>query len=95
MNAPIYPSSEDVARVVRRCLDEGKVVEIDGLGTFRPRKDGSFDFLPDSQPRVFIAYADEECEKRIAFVRRSAAAGLQSMARQEKTDAWTELAARD
>lgn len=56
----LYPSSRDVARVVRRCLDEGKVVDIDGLGMFRPRKDGGFDFVPDSRPRVFIAYVEED-----------------------------------
>lgn len=75
MDAPSYPSSEDVARVVRRCLDEGKVVEIDGLGTFRPRKDGGFDFLPDSQPRVFIAYADEECARALRLYEDLQAAG--------------------
>jgi hypothetical protein len=72
----LYPTSEDVARVVRRCLDEGKVVEIDGLGTFRPRKDGSFDFLADSQPRAFIAYVEEEYESAERLYHDLAANGV-------------------
>jgi hypothetical protein len=73
---PHYPSSADVARIVRVCLDEGKIVEIDGLGTFRPRKDGSFEFIADTQPRVFIAYADEEYASARRLYDGLAAAGF-------------------
>ena len=81
MKQASYPSSADVssadvARIVRVCLDEGKVVEIDGLGIFRPRKDGGFDFVADTQPRVFIAYADEEYEHARRLYDSLAAAGF-------------------
>jgi hypothetical protein len=51
---------EHVARIVRQCLEEGGAVEIDGLGLFRPRKEGGFDFIGRTQPKVFLAYARED-----------------------------------
>jgi hypothetical protein len=50
----------EVARIVRRCLDEGSTVEIDGLGTFRLGRGGEYEFIPQDQPRIFLAYADED-----------------------------------
>ena len=49
-----------VARLVRKCLREGQVVQIDGLGTFRPRGSSGFEFIPETRPRVFIAYVEED-----------------------------------
>jgi hypothetical protein len=51
---------EDVAQIVRHCLDQGGSVEIDGLGLFRPRQGGGIDFLGRVQPKVFLAYARED-----------------------------------
>ena len=57
---PRNPSCEQVARIVRRCLERGGSVEIDGLGAFRPHPRGGFRFLPQTRPRVFIAYVVED-----------------------------------
>lgn len=53
-------TAEQVARIVRRCLDEGRPVEIDGLGTFRRRTGGEFEFVATAAPRVFLAYVQED-----------------------------------
>lgn len=53
-------TAEQVARIVRKCLNEGRQVEIDGLGTFRRRPEGEFEFLPSSAPMVFLAYVQED-----------------------------------
>jgi len=53
-------SCRQVARIVRRCLEEGNSVEIDGLGVFRPCQNGAFEFVADVKPRVFIAYVEED-----------------------------------
>ena len=51
---------EQVAALLRRCLQHGSRVEIDGLGVFRPAAAGRFEFVPQTRPRVFIAYAQED-----------------------------------
>lgn len=55
-----YPSAEAVAQVVRQSLEEGKSIEIEGLGVFHPAPGGTFEFHADCAPRAFIAYAGEE-----------------------------------
>ena len=40
-------------------MEQGASVEIDGLGTFLPGKRG-FRFVAQDQPRVFIAYVEED-----------------------------------
>lgn len=60
MNSQKWTTSSDVADVVRVCLEEGLPVEIDGIGLFRPAKDGGFVFIPETRPRVFLAYAAED-----------------------------------
>jgi hypothetical protein len=55
-----WSSSSPVARLVRKCLDEGTVVEIDGLGLFRPDGNGGFEFVPENRPQAFIAHAVED-----------------------------------
>ena len=47
---------EAVADIVRRCLDAGQRVEIEGLGVFQTSRHG-LEFLPQTQPIVFVAYA--------------------------------------
>ncbi len=49
-----------LGRVVQRCLNEGTVVEIDGLGVFRPLGQGKFGFEAETAPKVFLAYVEED-----------------------------------
>ena len=53
-------SREQVAQLVRKCLDEGKRVEIDGLGVFHRDSAGAYRFLPRTQPKIFLGYAAED-----------------------------------
>jgi len=53
-------SAERLASLVRQCLEEGRAVEIDGLGVFRPGASAGFEFVPVTAPRVFIAYVFED-----------------------------------
>jgi hypothetical protein len=53
-------TSAQIARIVRSCLERGGSVEIDGLGAFRPDKQGGFRFVPQIRPKVFLAYAAED-----------------------------------
>ena len=52
-------SARQVARIVRECLEEGKTVVIDGLGSFRPQGRG-YRFVGRSSPSVFLAYVQED-----------------------------------
>jgi hypothetical protein len=54
------PSGAQIATLLRQCLAEGKKVEIDGLGVFRLGSDGVYHFTAHEQPRVFIAYVEED-----------------------------------
>lgn len=49
-----------VARILRKALDGGLTVEIDGLGTFLPGRNRRFRFLGQNKPRVFLAYVQED-----------------------------------
>lgn len=49
-----------VALVVRKCLEEGFPVEIEGLGVFRPDENGGIQFRAETRRKVFIAYVDED-----------------------------------
>ncbi|MGC8793076.1 MAG: toll/interleukin-1 receptor domain-containing protein, partial [Bryobacteraceae bacterium] len=51
---------QQVARLVRRCLERGARVEIEGLGVFRPQGKGRFSFQPATRPKVFLAYVQED-----------------------------------
>jgi hypothetical protein len=54
---------ERILAIVRRALDRGQTVEIDGLGMFRPTHHGNgrgYDLIPETQRRVFIAYVHED-----------------------------------
>lgn len=55
-------TTDELVRVLRQCLAEGRRVEIDGLGTFRAAG-GEFQFEPDTRRRVFLAYAAEDAAK--------------------------------
>jgi len=49
-----------VAQVVRKCLEEGFTIEIEGLGTFRPDGRGGIEFVAEVRPKAFIAYVEED-----------------------------------
>jgi hypothetical protein len=51
---------EIVIDLLRRSLEGGETVEIEGLGTFRKGAGGRYDFAPQTQPRVFVAYVVED-----------------------------------
>ncbi len=53
-------SARQVARIVRECLDEGKTVVIDGLGSFRPQGKRGYRFVGRAAPSVFLAYVQED-----------------------------------
>ena len=55
-----WSSTQQVARIVRECLEEGKTVVIDGLGAFRPQGKRGYRFLARSAPSVFLAYVQED-----------------------------------
>lgn len=48
-----------LAEIIRRCLEEGATVEIEGLGVFHPGPHG-YGFRPTTLPRVFVAYVQED-----------------------------------
>jgi hypothetical protein len=52
--------NDAVLTLLRRSLDRGQAVEIEGLGTFRATTDGGYEFLPESRLTVFIAYVEED-----------------------------------
>jgi hypothetical protein len=52
-----------VAAVIRRCLREGRRVEIERLGEFQPVPGGGFRFVAEQRPSVFLAYVSEDAEK--------------------------------
>jgi TIR domain-containing protein len=49
-----------IARIVRQALENGRAVDIDGLGTFLPDRDRGFRFIAQTKPRIFIAYVEED-----------------------------------
>ena len=51
---------ERILRIVRRALERGQTVEIDGLGTFGTAAGGDYEFVSQTKPRVFIAYVEED-----------------------------------
>jgi TIR domain len=53
-------TGEQVAQLVRRCLEEGKSVEIDGLGTFQHDGAGRYEFIARPQPKIFLGYVEED-----------------------------------
>jgi hypothetical protein len=49
-----------IARVLRQALEQGATVEIDGLGKFVSGGKRGVRFVAQTQPRVFIAYVQED-----------------------------------
>lgn len=67
MNSPVL-------ELLRHSLDSGQSIEIEGLGKFQRTPEGGYDFKPQTQPRVFIAYAVEDLPavRRLSDALRSA-----------------------
>src|SRR5678815_4278504 len=60
---------EQILAIVRRALDRGQTVEIDGLGTFHGTRRGrqrGYELMPQTRPQVFVAYVAED----LALARR-------------------------
>jgi hypothetical protein len=55
-----------IAHVLREALEQGGSIEIDGLGTLSPGGKHGFRFVAQSEPRVFIAYVQED----LSFARK-------------------------
>jgi len=70
-----FETGDSIALVVRQSLEEGKSVEIDGLGVFRRGADGRFQFIPRTAPRVFLAYVEEDLVAVWRIFKELAAAG--------------------
>ena len=62
--------------IVRRFLDSGSRVDIDGLGSFRLDAQGEVRFTSTGQPRIFIAYVHEDTEHAVRLYRDLEAHGL-------------------
>jgi len=58
-----WSTAYQVARIVRECLEEGKTVVIDGLGSFRPHGRRGYRFVARSAPSVFLAYVHEDASR--------------------------------
>ena len=54
-------SRRQVTEIVRMALDDGKTVEIEGLGTFQvAAQDQGYRFEPQTAPQAFVAYVVED-----------------------------------
>ena len=66
---------EGILKAVRRALERGQTVEIDGLGMFRRKAGGGYHFTAQTEPQVFIAYVEEDLLLARRLRDRIAAAG--------------------
>jgi len=53
----------EISRLIRGCLQQGCVVDIERLGQFRRTEGGGYQFVPLLRPRVFLAYTVEDAAK--------------------------------
>lgn len=60
---PRRVTARSIIRFFRECLDNGTALEIDGLGVLRRNPDGSLVLAPFTQPKVFLAYVEEDLAK--------------------------------
>jgi hypothetical protein len=65
-----------LGHVLRKCLAEGKSVEIDGLGEFVPDAEHGYRFQPLGRPKVFLAYVLEDVAKIEQIFDQLAASGF-------------------
>jgi len=62
-------SARLVARILRHALENGKAVDIDGLGSFLPGRNRGFRFVAQGKARVFIAYVEEDLRAALKLYR--------------------------
>lgn len=77
------PSAITVIELWKRCLQEGRTIDVDGLGRFVPHDDG-FRFVADTQPKVFIAYVEEDLASAHKLYRAFMDAGFNAWLDREK-----------
>jgi hypothetical protein len=77
INTVRWLDSEQVAILLRECLEEGSSIEINGLGVFRPGRRGGFEFESRRTTRVFIAYADEDLPMALRLFVKLAECGFE------------------
>jgi hypothetical protein len=65
-----------LVHVVKESLRDGKPVELDGLGLFLPDGKNGMRFIPETAPRVFIAYVDEDCDAALRLADSLTIAGM-------------------
>jgi TIR domain-containing protein len=68
-------SKERIVKLLRRSLDQGLKVEIEGLGEFARHPGGGYAFEAQAQPQVFVAYVAEDLELARRLCGSLAAAG--------------------
>jgi hypothetical protein len=56
---PRRVTARSIIRFFRQCLEDGIALEIDGLGVLRRNPDGELVLAPFTQPKVFLAYVEE------------------------------------
>jgi hypothetical protein len=70
INVNRWETSEQVALILRECLEEGASVEIAGLGVFQPGPKGGYQFESRRRKSVFIAYAVEDLPTALKLYQR-------------------------
>jgi hypothetical protein len=55
-------SRSQIISILRRSLDRGLRVEIEGLGTFARAARGGYSFEPEAKPEVFVTYVAEDLD---------------------------------
>src|SRR6516162_9433102 len=68
-------SSQRIVDILRRSLDRGLRVEIEGLGAFQRSPEGGYAFEPQLKPEVFVAYVAEDLDLARRLCESLAAAG--------------------
>ena len=66
---------EQILTIVRRALDRGEPVEIDGLGVFRRTRNVRYELVEPTKPQVFVAYVEEDLSRARRICEEVAAAG--------------------
>ena len=59
-SGPKQPNTNEIARLVKRCLQDGHSVEIERIGLFQPAPAGGIEFIPNNRPTIFLAYVEED-----------------------------------
>lgn len=75
MKASRCHADEQLGRLIHEWLQSGCRVEIDGLGTFLPSLENTFEFIPLLKARIFIAYVEENVDQALRLYTSLEAAG--------------------